>query len=342
MKSLSTWRKSPAKVFTLLVFAFMLLLPFAFLRQGEHGKASATPAPPLPPDESNLLADMRAAGVHGDRSKIPAMIQALKSHHPTYIITAMHALAQLGATEALPTMDQMLQQPASAQALPEYVLSYAHVAHSRILAEADGQKSSLADAQAKAKVTRFWTELGLTPSQVVLGASAYHHYHEDNKGLPVEVDAMQELGDMIYHGGFAVYQPYLRSIDFNQDEGSALKIKIVQLPSGSRLPWMINELAHKANRDLQANLVLQLAVDEGLPASQMAASKLNDMASNRSQYSEIGFLMLFLLIQGVGDEKQAPVVAQFLHDQDSWVVSDAQNTLPEIEQGHRVQFAAGY
>ncbi len=216
------------------------------------------------------------------------------------------------------------------------------MSRARLLAEAEGQKANVANAQAQTKVSRFLAELNLTPSQIVTGASAYHQFHESHQGLPVEVDAMQELGDMVYHGDSAIYQAYLHDIDFTQDEGAVLKVNIAKQPSKNRLAYMIDQLAVKHNRDLQANLLLQLAVDEGLPASQMAASKLNEMASNRQQYSEIGFLMLFLVIEGVGDQKQAPVVAQFLHDQDSWVISDAQNALSEIKQGRRVQFAAGY
>lgn len=336
------WRKPLTQVAALSIVAVALLLTLIFVQPGEKGKASATPVPPLPPSESNLLADMREAGIHGDRSQVPSMIQALKSPHPTYVVTALHALAQLGATEAIPTVDQIMQRSAGDQSLPEYTLTYAHVARARLLAEAEGQKANVANAQAQTKVSRFLAELNLTPSQIVTGASAYHQFHESHQGLPVEVDAMQELGDMVYHGDSAIYQAYLHDIDFTQDEGAVLKVNIAKQPSKNRLAYMIDQLAVKHNRDLQANLLLQLAVDEGLPASQMAASKLNEMASNRQQYSEIGFLMLFLVIEGVGDQKQAPVVAQFLHDQDSWVISDAQNALSEIKQGRRVQFAAGY
>jgi hypothetical protein len=59
----------------------------------------------LSPPENTLLADLRTAALHGDRSQIQTMIQVVQQRQPICTWTALLALSQLGATDALPAIE---------------------------------------------------------------------------------------------------------------------------------------------------------------------------------------------------------------------------------------------
>src|SRR5262249_33607760 len=139
--------------------------------------------PSLSRDEEDHLAQLRAAGVHGDRSQIPQMIQALKKSHPTYYVTALRALARLGATQALPDIAAALEKNGASG---DSLHALGQVTRARLLVEADGGAqvkqaqaeasgavSDAEKAQAQAKVERFLKEINLTPEQINAGTAAY-------------------------------------------------------------------------------------------------------------------------------------------------------------------------
>src|SRR5579862_4287911 len=84
--------------------------------------------------EYHRLAQLRYEALHGDRTNIPEMIEALHKHFPhiAYIYTAVHALSHLGATEALPAIDDVIEQTKG----PGPINPAVRVARARLVVEA--------------------------------------------------------------------------------------------------------------------------------------------------------------------------------------------------------------
>lgn len=300
--------------------------------------SAGTPPSVLLPEDEDRLAAMRAAGIQGDVSQVPAMMDALKKKHDTYSVTALRALAQLGAVKALPTIEAGMDD------YPDYIQAQARAGRSRLLAEAEARKFATPQARAQAKVRHFFTESRLSATRINTGVAAYHQGRGQGQGWPLELSAMKEVADMVYRSSPDVVNklPQLQRLDFSLDYGSALKMRFASVPKAERARRMIDELARKQRVGTDERLLIQLAVDEGLAASQAAAVKLQEMNRQRDQYKHTGFSCLFRVLHGVGDRKQAELVEQFLNDQDSWVAHYANITHPHIKRGMRVQYASGY
>lgn len=327
-----------AIVLSLTAIAVGSLLLLLFSRQAT---VSAAPSPLLASTESDSLAALRAAGLHGDRTQLPLMVQALKNGHPAYISTALHALSHLGAVETLSTMDETTTRPQ-----PDYVLKRMKVAHARLMAEAEAQNSSQPVGKAQTEVERFLKELNVDGTRVNGIVSDYRGKHDGEYDTPLEVYALQELADMAYRNDAVDYKqlPQLHNVDFSLDPGASLKMQIVLMPKKARVGWMIDTLARKNIRSGTEAMLTQLAVDEGLPASHAAAIKLKEMQSHPADYSEVGFGLLFDVIRGVGDKDQASVVEGFVNDpsNNGGISHYARIDYPFIKQGLRCQYAVGY
>lgn len=209
---------------------------------------------PLPPSlvEQEEMVQLRQAGLHGDHSRVPAMIEALQHPaHPNYVLTSLLALAQLGATDALPAIDGLINDNKD-----QNVVNFAKAARARLVAEDSAKGIKDSQAQAAAEVNRFYQELGLTSTSLNAGVAAYEEVLRQNRASPVitmdadppvapiELFAMRELADMAYqssHSAFASL-PDVAVVDFGLDPDSALKVRLAPLPHDQRIATMLDEM----------------------------------------------------------------------------------------------------
>jgi hypothetical protein len=125
---------------------------------------------PVAPGDMNTLAAFGDAGRDGDFSQVPAILRALQDPpHTAFVHAGLHALAQLGAGEALPLFERSV-----AEDDPERS-RFALAARARLLAEVQGQPLSPGPARAQAKVRRFFRELDTT--RAALNAALHAHSH---------------------------------------------------------------------------------------------------------------------------------------------------------------------
>jgi len=295
-------------------------------------------APPLPADTDRLTA-LRLAGIAGDRSQIPALIAALNSPSDSVETTALLALAQMGATEALPAFGKVIRQPPN-----PWTGNYARAARARLLAEAKARAQAPAGARLQAKVAAFLASIKLRPAQIAGALEAQRMQIPPPEGDTLPVCACKEIADMIYRSGFLYTHPLpvLRGLDFGLVPGARLKIQLAQMSKGQRLPWMIARIAESPVSGRGELGLIQLAADEGRPAGRAAGAKLREIHAHRSRYRSSGFAGLFDVIRSAGDPTQAALVRSFTHDQNRWVAFVAQDSLPSIERGQREQVLTGY
>lgn len=280
------------------------------------GTAVAEPLHPSAADSrlvrENWLARMRQAGLHGDRSQIPNMVAAFQNppgiqYAEEIRFSLLHPLALLGATEALPALDEVIQE-ASTKPLPgqqvgdryelEEVGTLSKAVRARIIAQNSAQGITDNQARASAEVQRFFQELGETPESLNAAVSAYEvndrQHLEATKliseqrhlNAPVELYALRELADMAYHDlyqGFAAL-PKVAKVDFTQDDEAALKIRLAPLSREQRIKALVEELGQEEMEDRHALRRAQLLADEG-PAARLAiAAKQQDVKDHRERY----------------------------------------------------------
>lgn len=275
---------------------------------------------------------IRTAGLRGDRFQIPAITAWLqKPPHPDFIPTALHALARLGATEALPTIDALRQQR------PNWGGDFGTVARARLVAEASSKAESDPTRQAAMKVDRFYHELGLSPAELTSTVSRYRPEQpkaSDSYSLPpLEVYAMRELADIVYMGSYSAYAalPGVADVDFSKDYPSFLKIRLAPLSQELRLSWLINDLAHKKTLGANDSYEMQLAADGGTDASHLAMSKLWEMDNRRDVYIHTGFAALFEVLDAIRDKDQGPIFVHFAHDRDPFVAHYCNDDPPHYQ-----------
>ena len=331
-------KNSSLKRIFLVSWLWLMLVIIGTITMSLSGNAVAPSG--LTAEDADHLAGLRVAALHMDRTKIPAMLAALKEDNPSAVVSGLHALALLGATQALPAINQIVKSH-----LDSSTVRYAVAARARLLAEAEGDKYPPGSEQNNAKINTFLSQIGLTSSQITSGVTTFYQSpQEQQQGWTEDVYAMEEIADMAYRSQSSTFLslPELQGLDFSRDPGSALKVELARMPQKQRLPWMVNELSHEQKRNGKTSLLMQLVIDEGIPASHASAEKLGEMKQNRSEYPYTGFSALFDVFRGIGDQKQAAVIALFLHDSDDWVSYYAQQSYPVVQSGCREQTAVGY
>jgi HEAT repeat protein len=104
----------------------------AALTLSAPGVATAqAPAPVDARTESTRVAALRQAGLSGDRSRIPELITALRdTRSRRYSVAAMHALARLGAQEAIPVLGGLIEASS-----PPISKDYIRMLRARLVAE---------------------------------------------------------------------------------------------------------------------------------------------------------------------------------------------------------------
>lgn len=329
-----------AKKFVIVGCAFLIFAYFLARQVSGSGSpppimthSNGLPTPVVNPKDAKQIAAMRAAGLHSDPTYIGNMVKALTNPpHPDYKKTALHALARLGAVEALPAIDAtILNSDADTK-------SYARVARARLVAE-DEAKSVADTAKASVKLNRFYQELGLTPEGVNEGVLQHYVRGGTSDGpQPVEVYAMREIADMIYQGPYKnfVALPVASQVSFQNDYPSALKVSLSSLNSSARVQKLVQELAQKSTLGTNDYYDMQLAADEGISASQAVATQLHVMDANRNQYTPEGFTALLQVLHGIGDKEQAPLFAHFM------AAANVEFMYPDVKNGVPQQIVPGY
>ncbi len=307
------------------------------------------------------LAEMRVAGLRCDRSQISNLRDILKNPYPDnrkgylppasqlFVITALRALTRLGAAEAVPDIDQLI---ADSKDCPE-VANYAKVQKARLLAENSAQGITNSKAHALAVISRFYSVLGLSSTDLNAGVKQYQHQlltepQGAGNGTPVSVEvyAVRELADMAYQRSYQDFLslPGVSQIDFSLDYPSALKLRLVPLSREARIETLIEALVNTRILGRGEDYDMQLLADEGLAASPAIAAQLNKMKMHRSEYQENNFSALFRVLSAIGDQEQAPVVARFVDDPDINVRSEAELISHNLQSGSMSLYprAAGY
>lgn len=291
------------------------------------------------------LVAAKQAGLAQTEFSVNALREMLdKPRHPRHPLVAMRALARRGAIEALPSFAPYLDSNG-----PDWEMSdFAQVEKARLLAENSSHGKASGKEQAAAKVARFFQELNLTPDDLntrpmesLRGLNIKSEFFATSQPLPNtrENFALRELADIVYQGEYEDYAslPQVAQVDFSREPGSALKMRLAPLSRQQRLSTLIRELSHKTVLKDEDNFEIQLAVNEGLPASRAAAVELRKMDTHREEYNQVqyhnGFTALFQVIWGVGDAEQAPLIKHFTADKDDWVIHYANIFYRDIRNG---------
>lgn len=332
-----------------VALSFISFLLFARHSNVVAHASSGLPQPVLPQDQDEP-ARLHMSGLHGDRTQIPAMIAALQKPQPNwaYSCPALHALSRMGATEALPAITQLIQS----KNYP-IISREAEVAKARLLAE-DSTKGLSGGSQAKAKIEGFYSNLGLTSDDINTRVEVYQsdlsqqlkaNMYDGTLLKPLELFAMEEIADMVYHGSYSDYASLsgVARLNFESDDASALKIRLAPLTQPQRLTTLIDELANDASDDTKNLYRMQLISDEGVAGANAIAIKLRQMDANKPKYSRENFRTMFRTLVAIGDASQIPLVGHFKAqgDEKSKAVTEVVDTM-DLRKGMKNQFVPGY
>jgi len=282
---------------------------------------TSTAAPLVPPAASNAgenpvgvgwLNQMRQAGMRGDRSQIRRMVEIFQNPPGAEFadiayqtrLSLLRPLAQLGATEALPALEDVIQSdprkpfPGDSSAdiwENEQVIALSKVVRARILAQSGAQGLADGKARASAEVKCFFQALGQTPERLNAAVAAYED--QDRRHLeatrlasdgrhepvPVELFAVRELADMAYRDRYRGFTslPDVARVDFGQDDGAALKVRLAPLSREQRIATLVGEMSQEAIGDSHALRRAQLLIDEGPSALPVIVAKQQEFRALR-------------------------------------------------------------
>ena len=298
--------------------------------------------------DEERLRPTRQAALQADRTRIPGLIAILQEKPtPTRFLaeTTLLSVAQLGATDALPAINALIQSgnDKNGRAIVEpNVVHAAIAARARLIAEADDSPDTGAPAQAQAKLNRFYTVLEETPTQINAGLLAYSSAAAKPTGAdvgpqyPVELYAVRMLADMAYRSAFKgfVSLPGMTSINFDLDPRSALKVRLAPLSEAERAKWLVQDLSHKTVTADTEEAEIQLASELGTVGSAAAAVQLQEMDQNPTHYGRAAFNALFGVLSASGGPERA-LLKHFEQNPDPFIAEYARN-------GGTSDFIAGY
>lgn len=319
----------------------------------------------IPGPEMQKIAALRQAGIKADASQVPLLLEALKKPQPEYQYAAIHALSQIGATESLPVFDSLLASRGTDADLRNFL----QVARARLVAESSAKGIADANKRAQFKMQTLLAEANVSVAQLNDAPARKEQLRTDNEAAkPVTLYVLRELADMIYRKhdaallnyaqlqgvqfGFRPDLPFtslnaarraqVDGIRFLVDTPAALKAGLGPLTNQERVNWLIEKLSTAWVMDEDTYYAIQLAIDEGVPASHAAAIKLKEIASSRKQYGYGAISALMRVIAGVGDKEEMPVIASFLADDDKYVVQDARNAYDTLGKGIPIIYGLKY
>ena len=306
------------------IFIVLLsLMPFVCISQ---------PSPTLFSEDHIRMAAIRRAGLNGDRSNISSLLsEAVKSDSNALLrISAIRALAHLRSPESL----AVLLRVATEDRVDE-VRDVARICRSRINAELGANAIVDPSEKARVELNRFLQECDLAVSALNSAREKLDQDNRTHRRPPRELIALRELADMVYRRRFLALANtcVAAGIRFEMDAPSNLKISLAPLTSQLRIASLIDLISSLKVLKWDDDSTLQLAIDEGLPASKAAVARLQLMAADPERYHYIGFAALFEVIRGAGDKDSAPVIEAFLPHPNRWVRHYAAQVLPDVKAG---------
>jgi hypothetical protein len=279
-----------------------------------------------PPTDHKRLVSVRESGRLHDTKAIPGLIAVLTEKpqvNTDLALTAIHSLAQLGAEEALPDIDTYaasLKDPKMQGFYNDQAGNYILVARARLVAEASVTDIRTQPEMTNAKVLRLYQELNLSVTGINKGVAVYKAQYPGpwhNPPLPVEIYAMREIADIVYHSSVADLKgiPIAGSLELKSDYPSQLKIQLVGLSEAKRIDWLINDLSHKKALTSDEDYEIQLVEEFGTSAGKAAFAMLTHMDSHREEYKghEGGFLGMIHIVYEV-EYQVSQVQEHFQHD----------------------------
>ena len=281
------------------------------------------------------VAAFREAGRTGDRTKVPDLLAALSKdtkkentgRAALYLDAAvLHSLAQLGATEALPLLELMARETSLRG-------RHANLVRARLIAQ-----STVGSPEDK--VRRLLAEMSMTVDEL----NGVRKPDNDLTRASVELSVLRELADMIYHtrNMDLARAAQALGIRFDQDQPSALKVRLAPLSQKERVDTLIARISESRVGGYEEDYLLQLAANEGTIASRAAAARLKQMMAERSKYDRVGLELLIHLIWFVGDKDQVPLLEALRKDPEPWVGYNAANALREVRTGVPYPYIANY
>lgn len=292
--------------------------------------------------EANDMAALHRAGLTRDRSHLPALLAALKNPDDpikrSYAFVALHALAQMGVTEALPAISTLLATSHNVS-----LVNFAIAAKARILAESGAQAVKDPQARARAKLAALYQQTKLTPDTLNQAAKEYQVYASTpGTPVPLGVCVMREAADVLYQEGVASSVVEAAPPDYSLDPASALKVQMAPLSPQARIATLVEQLAHRKYNQQAERYALQLLADMGASAEQAVDAKLVDMDQHQEQYDGLGFRALFDVLRGIGDASQTSLVQDFARDPTREAADAAAGALADVSSGRKLVLAVGY
>ncbi len=291
-------------------------------------------------EQSNLMADIYAIGVHRDRSQIAKVRAALQEDHPAIVKVALKALGRLGATEAVEDIHALQRRlTANSEIQPVAALALARIEAERTVSLASDRE------RLQKKVGRFLGVAAVSVNQIHKGASWYASERQAGRydgPPPFEVRVLRgaaEIAEEAYQKG--VQDAFtVAGLDFSRDYPAQLKVKLSQMSRQQRIEWLVESLSQKRVLRAENYYDLQALADEGESASKAIIAKLREMKAHRDQYPHhIGFSALFDTLIAIGDPNTVPVVRSFSKDGDAWVGYYADQALGYLEKNWRKVWA---
>ena len=291
--------------------------------------------------EADGMAALHQAGLNRDRAHLPALLAALqKPDDPikrSYAFVALHALARMGATEALPAIDSLTSTSHDIS-----LVNFAAAAKARLLAESGAQAVKDPQARARAKLATLYQQTKLTPDALTQDAK-YYQAHIGNPGEPVPLGVclMREAADVLYQEGVASSAVEAAPPDYSLDPASALKAQMAPLSPKGRTAALVEQLANLKKYLPSEFYTVQLLADMGMTAEQAIDNKIVDMDSHQEEYT-VGFIALFDVLRCIGDSSQSSFVEDFASDPSRRASSAAERVSAWIAAGKKSVLVVGY
>lgn len=341
---LQLWGRMALPAIVLVPLLCLIVSCFSASKSGERvsGVAYAAVRRGEIPQEAQEAALFTRAGLTGDRSLIPLMIKTLQGNpYPHVSEAALQALGRLGAVEALPTVDNIVNgKMVDMYGLSDqFIINAARVAKARLVAESEPKGVTISSIQASTKASIFFQTLGISPDEMNVAVANYfqHGPEERNAPAPLGLCAMRELADIAYIGKYTNFSalPEISSVKFYLDYQSEIKVKIAPLSHPARAGYLAKELSKISYIGDNEAFEMRLAISEGYDGSQAAAAQLREMEPNKQKYAREGFAALLDVIGGSGDASQEALLSHFSADPDPFVAAqakDSRNRLSSVSQ----------
>ena len=337
---MNPFNRPNAKAFPLLIFSLCLL----FISAASFAFSSSPPTE----KQANELGILRQAGIQGNRSQIPALVTGLRNPaHRFYKFTALRSLAQMGASETLPQITDIVADAQAPGTKDSNLANFATVARARLLAESATRDIADGKDRTSAKISRFLNEIDLPAADINAAAAEYHKgwlEWQRLDGPPLAVYALREIADILYQAQSvdAADLSLVAGLNFADDPPSALKIRLAQIPRMDRLNVLVQELAHSKVSYGDGRYEMQLVADEGPEAGHAVITQLEVMDAHRKQYPGSGFTMLFRTLDGIGEKELAPSMERLMNEPDGFMKYYAGPVVSDVELGNRCIYAPGY